>query len=161
MEHEISISRDKPGLGSNSAYRYIRRAIVETLAAEGVDTPCEVDVLLTDDEEIREINAQFRNIDRATDVLSFPLNELQPGKFSAELCERDPDSGRVLLGDMAISLERARAQGEEFGHGEKRELCYLAIHSTLHLLGYDHIDEGEDKRLMRSREKAVCERLGI
>ena len=89
------------------------------------------------------------------------MNELTPGEFDPELCERDTDSGRVLLGDMAISLERARAQGDEFGHGEEREICYLAIHSTLHLLGYDHVDEGEDKRLMRSREKAICAKLGI
>ena len=108
MEHEISISRDKSGLGSNSAYRYIRRAIVETLAAEGVDTPCEVDVLLTDDEGIREINAQFRNIDRATDVLSFPLNELQPGKFSAELCERVHAEAVQVIGSRFVIYRQAR-----------------------------------------------------
>lgn len=161
MKHEIYVSRDRTGLGSVQAARSIKKAVAASLEAEGIDVPCEVDVLLTDDEGIHAMNLEFRGIDAPTDVLSFPMNELKPGEFDPELCERDPDSGRVLLGDMAISLERARAQGDEFGHGEEREICYLAIHSTLHLLGYDHVDEGEDKRLMRSREKAICARLGI
>ncbi|MGI6029328.1 MAG: rRNA maturation RNase YbeY [Candidatus Heteroscillospira sp.] len=161
MEHDIFIYRDKTGLGSNQAAALIRRAVNAALDCEGIDVPCEVNVLLTDDEGIHGINLEFRGVDRATDVLSFPMNELVPGGFDAELCEINPESGKILLGDMAMSLERARAQGEEFGHGANREISYLTIHSVLHLLGYDHMDEGEEKRLMRGHEKAVCARLGI
>ena len=94
-------------------------------------------------------------MDSATDVLSFPMNELTPGAFDAAMCERDMDTGAVLLGDMMISVPRCQAQGEEFGHGYEREIMYLTVHSVLHLLGYDHVDEGEMKRAMRAREKAI------
>ena len=93
-------------------------------------------------------------------MLSFPLNELRPGEFRPEECERDLDTGDILLGDMVFSLERCASQGEEFGHGFAHELMYLTVHSVLHLLGYDHVDEGEMKRRMRGREKAIMERLG-
>ena len=94
-------------------------------------------------------------MDRPTDVLSFPQNELIPGRFDAAGCERDMDSGAVLLGDMMISVPRCQAQGLEYGHGYRRELMYLTVHSVLHLLGYDHVDEGEMKAQMRAREKAI------
>ena len=116
-------------------------------------------VRIVDDEAIRILNRDMRGIDKATDVLSFPLNDLRPGEFDAAQCECDPETGRCLLGDMALSLERCERQGEEFGHGFERELQYLAVHSTLHLLGYDHVDEGEMKRAMRAREKLVMQRL--
>lgn len=155
MEHEIYISRDKTGLGHNEAAAYIKKAVNMALEAEGVDQPCIISVMLTDDEGIHYVNQEFRGVDRATDVLSFPMNELEPGCFEAEECERDMDSGAVLLGDMMISLPRCQAQGEEFGHGFKRELMYLTVHSVLHLLGYDHVDEGEMKAQMRAREKEI------
>ena len=155
MEHEIYISRDKTGLGHNEAAAYIKKAVNMALDAEGVDHPCIISVMLTDDEGIHYVNQEFRGVDRATDVLSFPMNELEPGCFDAEECERDMDSGAVLLGDMMISLPRCQAQGEEFGHGFKRELVYLTVHSVLHLLGYDHVDEGEMKAQMRAREKEI------
>ena len=88
-------------------------------------------------------------------MLSFPLYELTPGEFDPEICERDFDTGAVMLGDMMISLERCESQGEEFGHGFGREIQYLTVHSVLHLLGYDHVDEGEMKKQMRAREKAI------
>ena len=112
---------------------------------------------LTDAEGIRRVNREFRGIDRETDVLSFPLNDLIPGKFDPEGCERDWDTGAVMLGDMMISIPACEKQGEEFGHGFEREIQYLAVHSVLHLLGYDHVDEGEQKRLMRAREKAIMD----
>ena len=161
MRHKIYIRRDKKSLGSSQAYKLIKKAAAAALDAEGVDVPCEVNVLLTDDSGIHEINLEFRGIDKATDVLSFPLNELQEGNFDSSICEYDPETEMVLLGDMVISLERARAQGEEYGHGEDREISYLTVHSILHLLGYDHLDEGERKKLMRSREKLVMESLGL
>ncbi len=155
MEHEVYVSREKTGLGHNGAAALIKKAVNLALDAEGVDVPCLISVMLTDDEGIRAVNNEFRGVDRATDVLSFPLNELTPGAFDPDECERDLDSGAVMLGDMMISLERCAQQGEEFGHGFNREVQYLTVHSVLHLLGYDHVDEGEMKRRMREREKAI------
>lgn len=149
------MSREKPRLGHNNSAALIRRAVNRALEAEGIPVPCLVSVLLTDDEGIRAVNRDFRGVDSATDVLSFPLNELEPGHFDAEGCEYDPDSGLTLLGDMVLNLPRCEAQGAELGHGYEREIQYLAVHSTLHLLGYDHLDEGEEKRRMRAREKAI------
>ena len=155
MKHEIYVSREKRNLGHNNAAALIKKAIAMALEAEGVSVPCLVSVMLTDDEGIRQVNKEFRYIDRPTAVLSFPLNELIPGAFDAEICEKDLDTGSILLGDMMISLPRCEAQGEEFGHGFEREIMYLTVHSVLHLLGYDHVDEGEGKRLMRTREKII------
>ncbi|MDR1132226.1 MAG: rRNA maturation RNase YbeY [Oscillospiraceae bacterium] len=160
MSHKIAVSRDKRGLGVSEAGRLIGKAARAALRAEHIAVSCEIGVLLTDDAGIRARNLAYRNIDRATDVLSFPLNEFSPGGFDPENAETDPGTGRVLLGDIALSLERAAAQGAEFGHGIRREIQYLAVHSVLHLLGYDHLDEGAMKGRMRAREKAVMARLG-
>lgn len=155
MEHEVYVSRERKALGHNNSAALIKKAVRLALEAEGVDVPCEISVMLTDDEGIRSVNSEFRGIDRATDVLSFPLNELTPGEFDPDGCERDMDTGAVMLGDMMISVPRCAAQGEEFGHGYEREIMYLTVHSVLHLLGYDHVDEGEMKRQMRAREKEI------
>ena len=155
MNHEILISRRIPGLGHNESAALIKKAVNMALDAEKIDVPCIVSVMLTDDDGIREVNREFRNVDSATDVLSFPMNELVPGEFYAGGCERDMDTGAVLLGDMMISVPRCEKQGEEFGHGYKREIMYLTVHSVLHLLGYDHVDEGEMKKQMRTREKEI------
>lgn len=161
MDVKIMLSRSRPGLGHNEARRLIQRAVTAALREEQVGEPCELSVLLTDNEGIHELNRDYRGVDRPTDVLSFPANELAPGEFDAALCERDPETGRVFLGDMAISLEKCEAQAEEFGHSFERELMYLTVHSTLHLLGYDHVDEAEMKRQMRGREDVIMSRLGI
>jgi len=134
--------------------------IAAALSAEQVEVPCEVNVLVTDDEAIHQINLDMRNVDRPTDVLSFPMFELTPGEKPGEE-DADPATGLVPLGDMVLSLERAQAQAEEFGHSVEREICYLAVHSVLHLLGYDHMDEGEMKAQMRGREEAILGTLGI
>lgn len=155
MEHEVYVSRERKALGHNNSAALIKKAVRLALDAEGVDVPCEISVMLTDDEGIRSVNSEFRGIDRATDVLSFPLNEPTPGEFDPDGCERDMDTGAVMLGDMMISVPRCAAQGEEFGHGYEREIMYLTVHSVLHLLGYDHVDEGEMKRQMRAREKEI------
>ena len=155
MTHQIIVSREKRGLGYPDAAANIKKAVKTALAAEGITEPCIISVSLTDDEGIRAVNREFRAIDRATDVLSFPFNELTPGAFDPDDCERDMESGRILLGDMMISLERCAAQGEEIGHGFEREIRYLSVHSVLHLLGYDHVDEGEMKKQMREREKMI------
>lgn len=155
MKHDICISREVRNLGHNNSAACIKKAVNMALDAEGVNVSCIISVVLTDDEGIHRVNREFRDVDRPTDVLSFPMNELTPGKFDADACERDMDTGAVLLGDMMISVPRCEAQGEEFGHGYEREIMYLTVHSVLHLLGYDHVDEGEMKRQMRAREKAI------
>lgn len=157
----ISITRTRRGLGRPETARLVKRAILTALRAEGVEKACIVDVTLTDDETIHEINLSERGVDRPTDVLSFPLNELIPGEFDPEECERDLDTGALFLGDMVISIPRCEEQGEEYGHGYKREVSYLAVHSTLHLLGYDHVDEGPMKAQMRAREDAIMDILNI
>ena len=155
MEHEVYVSREVKNLGHNNAAALIKKAVRMALDAEGVNVPCLVSVMLTDEEGIRRVNAEFRGVDSATDVLSFPLNELQPGTFDPDECEHDPEPDAVMLGDMMISIPRCSAQGEEFGHGFEREIMYLTVHSVLHLLGYDHVDEGPMKAQMRAREKLI------
>ena len=135
----------------------IRKCIKATFAAEGINAPLEINVLITDDQGIRLINSASRNIDKATDVLSFPMFELTAGKPPKDWDSYlDPDTGLCPLGDMVISLQRAMAQAEEYGHSLKREVGYLTIHSILHLLGYDHLDEGTQKAQMRAREEAIA-----
>jgi len=153
--HEIYVSREVKNLGHNNSAALIKKAVNMALEAEGVAVPCIISVMLTDDEGIRAVNSEFRGIDRATDVLSFPLNELEPGNFEPDFCETDFETGAVMLGDMMISVPRCEEQGNEFGHGYEREIMYLTVHSVLHLLGYDHVDEGEMKKQMRSREKEI------
>lgn len=159
MNHQILLSSDLEGEFPYAAL--LERAITAALEAEGVKTPCEVDVLITDDEGIHQINLEQRGIDRPTDVLSFPMFNYRPGQPPADGADADPATGLTPLGDMVISLERARAQAEEYGHPVERELCYLAVHSVLHLLGYDHMDEGEEKAQMRAREEAILGKLGM
>jgi probable rRNA maturation factor len=121
-----------------------------------------VDVLLTDNAGIREINRDYREVDRETDVLSFPMFEFVPGQFPEDVSNLlDPGSDLLPLGDMALSLEKIQAQAQEFGHSQEREIGYLTVHSVLHLLGYDHLDEGEMKRQMREREEAIMSYLNI
>ena len=153
--HEIAVSREVKNLGHRNAASLIRKAAERALTAENVQVPCLISVMLTDEEGIHRVNREFRGVDLETDVLSFPLNELTPGAFDPETCERDWETGAVMLGDMMISIPACEKQGEEFGHGFEREIQYLTVHSVLHLLGYDHVDEGEQKRQMRAREKAI------
>ena len=135
----------------------IRKCIEATLAEENVVIPCEINVLITDDSGIHAINKASRNIDRPTDVLSFPMFQLEAGNPPSDLTEfLDPETGMCPLGDMAISLERAIAQAKEYGHSVRREVGYLTIHSLLHLLGYDHLDEGPQKVQMRQREETIA-----
>ena len=135
----------------------IKRCVDATLSAEGIDVPCEINVLVTNDATIRTINSASRNIDNATDVLSFPMFQLEAGAPPTDWSDYlDPETGLCPLGDMAISLERAQEQAKSFGHSLRREVGYLTIHSMLHLLGYDHMDEGPEKKVMRQREEAIA-----
>lgn len=135
----------------------ITKCIEATLREENIAVPCEINVLVTDDSGIHAINQASRGIDRPTDVLSFPMFQLEPGNPPVDWEEYlDIETGLCPLGDMCISLERAVAQAKEFGHSVKREVGYLTIHSMLHLLGYDHLDEGPMKKQMRAREEAIA-----
>ena len=158
--HYIRITADVPGAANDANCALIRRTIRTALAAEGLTAPCEVDVLLTDDDGIHEINREMRQVDRPTDVLSFPEFELTPGQLPGPE-DADPGTGLIPLGDMVLSMERVAAQAREYGHSKRRELSYLVTHSVLHLLGYDHLDEGPMKAQMRAREEAIMALLGL
>ena len=157
--HYIPVTAAVPGV-NDSQRAFIRKVIRTALAAEGVDFPCEVDVSVTDDRGIHQINLEMRGVDAPTDVLSFPAFALTPGELPGEE-DADPATGLVPLGDMVLSLERVRAQAKEYGHSVRREIAYLAVHSVLHLLGYDHLDEGPEKARMREREEIIMERLDL
>lgn len=157
MRHKINLVFEQLSLQKFTISANIRKCIHETLNAEGVNVRCEINVLVTDDAGIQIINKESRNLDKPTDVLSFPMFPLEAGNPPSDWTEYvDPETGLVPLGDMCISLERAIAQAQEFGHSTRREVGYLTIHSMLHLLGYDHLDEGEQKRQMRGREEAIA-----
>lgn len=157
MKHKINMVFEQLGLQRFTVGQNIHKCIQETLRVEGITVRCEINVLVTDNAGIQIINRESRGIDKPTDVLSFPMFQLEAGNPPQNWdAFRDPASGLVPLGDMCISLERAAAQAEEFGHSLRREVGYLTIHSMLHLLGYDHLDEGEQKRQMRAREEAIA-----
>ena len=157
--HYIPVEADVPGI-NDGLRAFIRRVIRTALEDEGVTLPCEVDVFVTGDNGIHQLNLEQRDVDAPTDVLSFPALELRPGEKPTE-DDADPGTGLVPLGDMALSYERVAAQAKEYGHSKSRELAYLVTHSVLHLLGYDHLDEGPQKALMREREEIIMEKLEL
>lgn len=126
----------------------VRESILATLAYEGIEDACEASVTFTDNEGIRAINREYRNLDKPTDVLSFPLFESN-------------GAGVRMLGDIVLSLEKCRAQAEEFGHSFERECAFLTVHSTLHLLGYDHETGEADEQDMRRRQSAIVANMGF
>jgi probable rRNA maturation factor len=144
----------------------IKEVIEHALREEKVNLPCEVSIIFVDNDCIRDINSENRNIDKITDVLSFPMLEYPPGKvfkdvyMDYEFQPEDMDGGKLILGDIAISLEKAEEQSREFGHSFLREVCYLTVHSLLHLLGYDHMKD-EDKKIMRSREEEILQKFKL
>jgi len=144
----------------------IQRAIEFALKEEEIDFEYEVSVTLVDNEEIRNINKDNRGIDKATDVLSFPCIEFEDGKVFKELYDINSfdasyfDGDELVLGDIVLSLDKCKEQSEEYDHSFKRESAYLVIHSVLHLLGYDHMNE-DDKKKMRKREEELLEELNI
>ncbi len=163
MKHIVTIHSEKSHLGSTPALRRLmKEAIREALEFEKVEFLCSVAVMLTDDEGISAINLETRGIDNPTDVLSFPMLSWydgdgdEPGEDAI-----DPENDTVFLGDMVINVDRVRQQGEEFGHGFDRECAYLTVHSILHLLGYDHVDDEKRKAVMRQKEEAIMSRLGL
>ena len=154
---KINLTFDCLTINSYLVRSIIRKCIEATLQAEGITAGCEINVLVTNDRGIHAINLASRGVDKPTDVLSFPMFQLAAGAPPEQWDSYiDPDTGLCPLGDMAISYQRAAKQAKEFGHSLRREIGYLTIHSMLHLLGYDHLDEGEEKAKMRRREEEIA-----
>ena len=144
---------------------YVEKVILAAL--DYVDCPyeAEVNVLFTDNDGIHEMNKEFREIDRPTDVLSFPMVEYEvPGNFDNLEEEQEecfhPETGELLLGDIVLSYDKIREQAKEYGHSELRELCFLVAHSMLHLAGYDHMEDDEREQ-MEQMQREILEKLGI
>ena len=162
MNNRIRVHAATRGLGlSRKTVQLIRGCAETALLCEGMTIPCQIDVTLTDDEGIRAVNREQRGIDKATDVLSFPALDWRDGKGSPENTDFDPDTGLLFLGDVVISIQRARAQAEEYGHDMNRECGFLIVHSVMHLLGYDHEDGEERQKLMRSHEEQALSVMGL
>ena len=160
VKHKVYVKRQRQGLGERSITSLCRRAIKATLQEENITTPVEISVLVSDDKGIREINREHRNIDAVTDVLSFPTHTYTPGNFQPREADINPDTGCLHLGDIVLSSERAEHQAQEYGHDTTREIAYLMVHGTLHMLGYDH-ENREDQAVMRSREEHILGTLGL
>ena len=144
----------------------INEVCEQSLKAEEMNVPYQISLLFVDNEEIREINRDTRGIDKATDVLSFPMLDYPQNKVFKEVYKDTKfneiylDGDELVLGDMVLSLERAKEQSIEYNHSFNREVCYLVVHSILHLLGYDHMEDEEKKR-MRKREEEILGDLNI
>lgn len=152
---KVIITNDQNAVKVPSGVRLlIRRCCNAVLQMEEFNDSAEISVRFVDNEQIRELNSQYRNIDRETDVLSFPLGE--NGEY-----DRNPSTDAVLLGDIVISMQKAMEQAEEYGHSLDREVAFLTVHSMLHLLGYDHIDGGMEAVRMREKEETVLTQLGL
>lgn len=133
----------------------------EALRYEQCDFEAQISITFTDNEGIREINDEYRDIDKPTDVLSFPMLEFdEDGQILDNEFEYDED-GAIMLGDIVISLEKAQSQAEEYGHSMEREIAFLCAHSMLHLLGYDHVNSEEEEKIMFSKQEEILNNLGI
>lgn len=150
----VIISKDKTVKLPTGIRMLVRRCCTAVLQLENFEGSAEVSVTFTDDERIRELNKQYRNIDASTDVLSFPLGE--GGEYDVNL-----DTGAKQLGDIVISVPHAEIQAEEYGHSLSREIGFLTVHSMLHLLGYDHVNGGLEEVRMREKEETVLTELGL
>ncbi|MBQ6898429.1 MAG: rRNA maturation RNase YbeY [Clostridia bacterium] len=152
---KVIITNDQNTVKVPSGVRLlIRRCCNAVLLMEEFDESAEISVRFVDNEQIRELNNEYRDIDKATDVLSFPLGE--NGVY-----DHNPSSGAALLGDIVISMQRAMEQAEEYGHSLDREVAFLTVHSMLHLLGYDHVNGGLEALRMREKEETVLTQLGL
>ena len=162
MNNRIRVHTAQKGLGlSLKTVRLIQGCAETALLCEGMTIPCQIDVTLTDDAGIRAVNRELRGLVRATEVLSFPALNYRDGKGEPDSTDFDPETGLLFLGDIVISAERARAQAAEYGHDLRRECGFLTVHSVMHLLGYDHEDGEERRRLMRAHEEQVLGMMGL
>ena len=160
MNHQIRIGFSTEVANEEEVRALVEKCARNVLARENVDFPAEIDITVVDADTIREMNAEYRDKDSVTDVLSFPMYEFYNGEPREELDE-EPDTGCVMLGDMILCYTRACEQAKEFGHSAARECGYLTTHSMLHLLGYDHERNDEDTRLMRSKEEEYMNAIGL
>ncbi len=152
---KVIITNDQNTVKVPSGLRLlIRRCCNAVLLMEEFGDSAEISVRFVDNEQIKELNSEFRDIDKATDVLSFPLGE--NGVY-----DHNPATGAALLGDIVISMQRAMEQAEEYGHSLDREVAFLTVHSMLHLLGYDHVNGGLEALRMREKEETVLTQLGL
>ena len=151
---------------NDSLIENLSKVIEFALKEEDVDIKCEVSLVFVDNDEIKEINNDTRGINKETDVLSFPMLEYENKKVFKEIyinykfAQSDFDGDELVLGDIVLSLEKALEQSKEFNHSYEREASYLVVHSVLHLLGYDHMED-EEKSAMRSREEEILNKLSI
>lgn len=155
MNAKVNITVKQKSVAIPKEYRaLIRKACNATLKYEGFIDKAEINVTIVDDAEIQELNREFRDIDKSTDVLSFPLGE--DGVY-----DYNPETDALMLGDIVISVDHALAQAELYGHGIEREIAFLTVHSMLHLLGYDHVNGGIEAVHMREKEEHVLTELGL
>lgn len=149
-----------------SFIKKLEEVIEFALKEEEVDIKCEISLVFVDNDEIKDINNNTRKIDKETDVLSFPMLEYENNKVFKEMyrnyefSQSDFDGDELVLGDIVLSLEKTLEQSKEFNHSYEREASYLVVHSVLHLLGYDHMNE-EEKKTMRTREEEILNKLNI
>lgn len=158
--HSIEIYTEYENLGEFEDI--ILKSATKTLENHNILHKCHIDISIVKNEEIREINNQYREKDYATDVLSFPMIECKNGEFLEDInfC-KDLDTGNLMLGDMIISFEKVLEQAQEFAHSNEREFAFLTVHSVLHLLGYDHEENEADCDIMQAKEKEILNELGI
>ena len=160
-EHKIYARHSEVKESDRLFIPLIKRCVWVTLQVERVNIPCEISVLITENKQIRKINKEFRGIDKSTDVLSFPMHNLIPGRFVYTPSMIDPGTGLLPLGEIVLSAERVDKQAQKFMHSREHETAYLTIHSVLHLLGYDHYGNEMEIRKMREKEKQIMKELGF
>lgn len=160
MKHDIAIVFDTAVEHEDTVRALIERCALHALMQQRIPFAAQIDVTVVDADRIRALNAQHRNKNCVTDVLSFPMYAFLNGEATEPL-EREPDSGRVMLGDMILCYTRACEQAADFGHSPARECGYLTVHSVLHLLGYDHERDEHDARLMRTCEESILHALDL
>lgn len=160
-ETKIFIENEQSVLALKEEHvRLLKKTVFMCLQDEDINLGCEINILITDDTSIRQINRQFRNIDRSTDVLSFPIVHMKNGKILFEEEDFDMDEGLLLLGDIVISMETAQKQAGQYDHPLERELAFLVSHGVFHLLGYDHMEKDEET-VMLSKQEEVLNKMGL
>ncbi len=155
----IENEQDKVSI-DDGIIKLIEKTITLCMESENLDKDYEVSVLIVDDDEIRSINREHRNIDKATDVLSFPMVEFINGEMISDEGDYDMDLEELMLGDIIISADTAASQAKDYGHSFEREIAFLTAHSCFHLLGYDHMNE-EDERVMIGKQEAILTKMGL
>jgi probable rRNA maturation factor len=157
MKLKIYFSNEQDKIKISFKIRHlIKKSVKEALTQEGFSYPAEVSVSFVDNDAIHKLNLEYREKDKPTDVLSFPMWEKEELSDGSAL-----DGHAVTLGDIIISAEKAKSQAEEYGHSLEREICFLSVHSILHLLGYDHETSEEDEAYMKTKQEDVLIKIGL